>query len=348
MTDEYHVNKFDPSGVGLKNGRFIGLPFDEDDSEVVCVSVPWDVTVSYRAGTSTGPENVLEASSQLDLYLQDLPDVWKAGIFVRPASAYWIEQNAKLRPEAEQYILFLESGGDIRSDPAMQQWLEKANFLHATLNDWVYQESKQLLDSGKMVGILGGEHSVPLGFLKALSEQYDSFGILQIDAHMDLRKAYEGFKYSHASICYNALQLPQITQLVQVGIRDMCDEEVEMAHEQQDRIRVFGDDILKESTYKGQNWHEQCVEIISGLPRNVYVSFDIDGLRPDLCPNTGTPVPGGLGFSEAIYLIKTLVESGRRIIGFDLCEVGGAGHEWDGNVGARVLYRLAAWMITST
>ncbi len=347
MTAEQNSDKFDPSGLGLKNGRFIGLPFDEEQSAVVGISVPWDITVSYRAGTSSGPDNVLEASSQLDLYLHDLPDMWKAGIYVKPADEYWIRQNAKLRPEAEQYIRFLESGGDIGKDPAMRQWLEKANFLHSALNDWVYQQSKQLLHSGKMVGIIGGEHSVPLGFLRALSEQHDSFGVLQIDAHMDLRKAYEGFRYSHASIFYHALQFPQITQLVQVGIRDMCDEEVEMVHDQQGRIRVFWDDVLKEWAFKGTNWHKQCEEIISGLPANVYVSFDIDGLRPDLCPNTGTPVPGGLSFSEAMHLVKTLVQSGRKMIGFDLCEVGGMGNEWDGNVGARVLYRLAAWMIKS-
>ena len=96
------------------------------------------------------------------------------------------------------------------------------------LNNWVFEQTKELLDEGKLVGLLGGDHSTPFGFFKAIAEKYGDFGILQIDAHCDLRKAYEGFTYSHASIMYNALEeIPQLKKLVQVGIRDYCEEELD-------------------------------------------------------------------------------------------------------------------------
>jgi len=180
-----------------------------------------------------------------------------------------------------------------------------------------------------------------LGYLKALAQTHESFGILQIDAHMDLREAYEGFTYSHASIFYNALKLPQVEQLVQVGIRDFCDEELNLVNNSDGRVKVFYDHDIKDSAFNGIQWDSYCEEIIDELPDKVYLSFDIDGLDPKLCPNTGTPVPGGLSFREAIYLIKKVVESGRTIIGADLCEVAGQGHSWDGNVGARILYKMA-------
>ena len=183
-----------------------------------------------------------------------------------------------------------------------------------------------------------------MGYLEALSERYDSFGILQIDAHMDLRKAYEHFTYSHASIFYNALSIPQLSKLVQVGIRDCCEEEVAMANHSDGKVKVISDQEIKAKQYQGISFVEICNYIVELLPEQVYVSFDIDGLDPKLCPNTGTPVPGVLDYNEAIFLIQTLVESGRKIIGFDLCEVAGSPHEWDGNVGARVLYELTCWM----
>ncbi len=98
-----------------------------------------------------------------------------------------------------------------------------------------------------------------------------------------------------------------------------------------------------------RTWAEQVKRLLEPLPKDVYVTFDIDGLEPGLCPHTGTPVPGGLSFQEAAYLLAAVVRSGRRMVGFDLVEVAPdpAGGEWDGNVGARVLYKLAGWTIAS-
>lgn len=337
MSDTPGNKDFNPNGVGLRNGNFIGLPFTEQTAEIVLLPVPWDVTVSYGEGTAFAPEAILEASTQLDLFDLDVKDAWKRGIYFKPVNESVLGIRDEIRSAAAEYINFLEKGGDISENSAIQSVLHEINTQCESMNYFVYRESKKLLDAGKIVGLIGGDHSTPMGYLKALSEKYERFGVLQIDAHMDLRTAYEGFTYSHASIFYNALQLPEMKKLVQVGIRDFCDEEFDLA-EKDDRLFVFFDQKLKEEQYKGANWNEQCDEIIAGLPGNVYVSFDIDGLDPKLCPYTGTPVPGGLEFSQASFLFKKIIESGRRIIGFDVCETGNA--EWDANVAARIIYKL--------
>ena len=114
------------------------------------------------------------------------------------------------------------------------------------LNSYVKSVTQKYLKAGKMVGLVGGEHSVPFGFIRALSEQYDRFGILQIDAHADLRKAYEGFVYSHASIMYNALKIPAVGRLVQVGVRDYCEEEINVIERAMGRVVTFFDQDIKE------------------------------------------------------------------------------------------------------
>jgi len=341
MNSTSQHKEFNPNGVGLKNGNFIGLPFDENTAKVILLPVPWDVTVSYREGTAMAPQAILDASVQLDLFDADIQDAWKQGIFMLPLPDELLVQRDNWRPKAAEYIDFLEAGGNITENPEMQELLNTINEACANMNNKVWQESKKWLDENKLVGLVGGDHSTPLGFLKALSEKYNDFGILQIDAHHDLRESYEGFKFSHASIFNNALKLDAVSKLVQVGIRDYCEEEVQFIKNREKQISVFYDQEIKERIYEGTSWNRQCDKIIEELPEKVYVSFDIDGLDPKLCPGTGTPVPGGLEFYEVNYLIKKLVESGRTIIGFDLCEV--ATDEWDANVGARILYKLCNW-----
>lgn len=343
MTKEEKIQNFNPSGVGVNNGHFIGLPFDEKDAEIILLPVPWDVTVSYTAGTALGPQNILNVSTQLDLYDALVHDAWKIGIYMAPVSEEWLKKNELLREKSSKYIRFLEMGATIESDKKFKKTLQDINRGCKELKNQVYETCKRILANGKLIGVVGGEHSVPLGYLEALAEYYPEFGILQIDAHMDLRKAYEGFEYSHASIFYNAAKISSITRIIQVGIRDYCEEEIEFVKKSSGQIRVFFDLDIQKQLFKGSTFHQICVEIIQLLPQNVYISFDIDGLVPHLCPNTGTPVPGGLDFNQAFYLINLIVESGRTIIGFDLCEVNGE-NEWDGSVGARVLYRLSNLM----
>ncbi|MDH5597794.1 MAG: agmatinase family protein [Cyclobacteriaceae bacterium] len=337
---------FDPNSVGV-SGKLFGLPFDETHSEIVLIPVPWEVTVSYSAGTADGPEAILNASTQVDLHVNEIPEAWKLGISMLPIPEDLKNENNKYRDLAAKYIRFLENNEVSDSDEEMKVIPQYINEVCEKLNIYVESTSKKLLKENKMVGVVGGDHSTPLGLIRALAKKHDSFGILQIDAHADLRKAYENFVYSHASIMFNALKLSQVKSLVQVGIRDLCEEEDRLISSFPKRIITYFDKKLKESVYKGNNWDKITDSIISKLPGKVYISFDIDGLSPLYCPNTGTPVPGGLDFQEAVYLIKKVALSGRKIIGFDLNEVAPGQDEWDANVGARLLYELCNWMAVS-
>ncbi|MCH7415581.1 agmatinase family protein [Belliella sp. R4-6] len=335
------IDSFDPNGVSSHNSLF-GLPFDENTAELIIIPVPWEVTVSYSSGTAAGPEAVFDASLQVDLFQDDIKDAWKMGIHMLPIPQEMINTSSNYRILAKNYIDWLEKGSpeeDLERFAAVPDLINKAC---AEMNEWVYEQAKKYRALGKMVALLGGDHSTPLGLIKALAEDHVNFGVLQIDAHADLRVAYENFEYSHASIAYNALKLPQISKLVQVGIRDYCESEYIMAKEN-NRITTFYDKELKKESYEGKAWKIICDEIVDQLPDEVYVTIDIDGFDPKLCPHTGTPVAGGFELEQVMYLMKELVKSGKKIIGFDLVEVapGPEGDEWDGNVGARILYRMA-------
>jgi agmatinase len=331
-------HSFNPDGPGLRNGNFIGLPFTAETANIILLPVPWDVTVSYREGTAYAPQAILDASIQIDLEDYDVHDAWKLGIFWNNYDGSVLKIREELRGKASSYILFLEKGGDVKKDFLKKYIIDEINAQCDKLNSYVYCQSKKILEKSKFVGIVGGDHSVNFGLIKALLERYSSFGILHIDAHLDLRKCYEGFYFSHASVFYNILKEKGINRLVQVAIRDYCEEELEKVKKEHDRVIVFFDQQLKENYFKGVSRKDQSDEIVGKLPENVYISIDIDGLDPKLCPHTGTPVPGGLDFYEMVFLLKKVVESGRKIIGFDLCETGN--DEWDANVGARVLYKL--------
>ncbi len=332
------IDKFDPNSLGI-NGSIYGLPFTEKTADLILIPVPWEVTVSYADGTAEGPQHILDASVQVDLYQKDIEDAWKLGVHMLPISKDLQSQSDEYRALAVKYLEFLEEGNQDTTEA--QNLLKTINNACSDMVAWVKNATMERLKAGKLVGIIGGDHSTPLGAIQAMGEKYESFGILQIDAHMDLRKAYENFEYSHASITYNALKVPQVENVVQVGIRDFCEEEMQFVKKSNDKVIVFFDEDIKNGTFEGESWNIIVDRIIKELPDNVYVTFDIDGLRPELCPNTGTPVPGGLSYSEAVYLLTKLVKNGKKIIGFDLNEVApGENTDWDGNVGARLLYRL--------
>lgn len=339
---------FDPNSVGNINNNIFGLPFTEEESRLVILPIPWEVTVSYNAGTARAPDHIFTASLQVDLYDPEVKDAWRQGIFMRPTDKKLLTKSDYLRKEAELYINYISQGEAILDSKFMCKSLREINEGSLYMNEWVYNQTMQLLDNGKLVGLLGGDHSTPLGYFKALATKFEGFGILQIDAHSDLRKAYEGFNYSHASIMYNALEeIPQINKLVQVGIRDYCDEELDYINNSNSRVVTFFDRDIKANAYEGKNWSKTVAEIVDALPQHVYISFDIDGLDPKLCPQTGTPVHGGFEADEILYLFKKVRESGRKVIGFDLNEVGVSNDEWDENVGARILYRLCNLLIAS-
>lgn len=334
---------FDPNGLGIK-GKLFGLPVVPEEAKLIIVPVPWDVTVSYQDGTARGPNAILNASIQIDLYHHQIKEAWKTSIAMLPVSEELLIENNKLRLLAKGYIDSLEANTDSESTKLVTSKINEAS---ENLNIYTKNISSKYLKTGKLVGLVGGDHSTPLGLIRALTEKYDRFGILQFDAHADLRKAYEGFTYSHASIMYNALKLPAVGRLVQVGIRDYCEEELNVITRSMGRVKTFFDADLKSEMYQGKTWKALCNDIIKELPALVYISFDIDALDPKLCPHTGTPVPGGLEFTQATYLISEVVKSGRKIIGFDLCEVAPGSTEWDANVGARMLWELCQWTATS-
>lgn len=334
------IARYDPSGVGLDNGNLYGLPFDYETAGIVVFGLPWEVTVSYHPGTAKGPWRVLEASPQLDLFDLDNPEAWQQGIYLVPIDPALEALNQEHRAAAMRIIAATEAGQAISGDLATDQ--QRVNAACETLNQWLYRQAVAALEAGKRIGVIGGDHSVPLGAIRALAQHHQEFGILHIDAHADLRCAYQGFAYSHASIMDNVLQLPQVRRLVQVGIRDVSPAEAERIATSQGRVMAHYDATLKAATYDGLPWRQQCDAIVADLPSRVYVSFDVDGLDPKLCPHTGTPVPGGLELDAVFCLLRQVLASGRQIIGFDVCEVGDG--EWDGNVAARAVYKLCALM----
>lgn len=341
------LSQFDPNSVGILSNNVFGLPFSEEDAKLVLLPVPWEVTVSYSNGTARGPEQIFKASFQVDLLDPDVKDGWKKGFFMREPDKHLLLRSDYLRKEAELYIKFLTEGGEIGENQFLKKTLVDVNTGTKVMNEWVYNQTMALLNKGKLVGLVGGDHSTPLGFFKAIGEKKGDFGILQIDAHCDLRDSYEGFRYSHASIMYNALnEVPQLQKLVQVGIRDYCEEELDYINESNGRVVTFFDKNIKERQFEGESWRSICDSIVETLPQQVYISFDIDGLDPKLCPHTGTPVPGGFEAEQVFYLFKRVVASGRKLIGFDLNEVSTSHDEWDANVGARVLFKLCNLLVS--
>jgi agmatinase len=341
---------FNPNDVGTVNNGIFGLPFTKEDAKLIIIPIPWEVTVSYRQGTARGAEKVFEASKQIDLYDADAKDMWQHGYFMEEADKELLNKNDYLRHCAELIISNLTEGGQTTDHSQLEKKCAEINTQGALLRDNLKEKALKLFAENKLVALLGGDHSTPLGFMQAVGEHFGDFGILQIDAHADLRNAYEGFTYSHASIMYNVLQeVPQMQKLVQVGIRDYCDEEVEII-ENNEKVKTYFDAALKRRMYNGENWNSICDEIIDQLPQNIYISFDIDGLDPKLCPNTGTPVPGGFEAEDIYYLFTKIKAKGKKIIAFDLNEVSCGEHVHDGIdalVGARVLYKMSNLLMQS-
>lgn len=317
---------FDPNSPAKASDGVFGLPHKEKDAALVYLPVPWEATASYGSGSSKAPKAIFKASLQVDLYDPEVLKPYEAGLFMRPESSDVKKWNTAAR----------------RSPAKVNSFSEK-------LNDWVYAQSQGLIGAGKIIGLIGGEHSVSYGAIKAISEKSPDLGILHFDAHHDLRLAYNGHEHSHASIMRNVINdCPGVSKMVQVGIRDFCEEEVSFVQDKDNRIQVFYDHVLQRRKFSGEAWDKIAEDIIAGLPKKVWISFDIDGLDPALCPSTGTPVPGGLNFAEANAIVRALVLSGREIPGFDLVEVvPGKNSEWDANVGARLLYKLSAWTLAS-
>lgn len=330
------------------NGIY-GLPFKEAESKVIYHPINWDVTTSYQAGTSKGPKAILKASEQIDFFDLDYVDAYTAGLFMKKESAKINKLNKEGRLLAKKIID--SDDVTVSKSKTLQATLKKVNEISNLLNEEVYQETKKVLDQNKISVVVGGDHSTPFGAIKAHAEKFKGMGVLHFDAHSDTRKAYMGFEHSHASIMYNVMEkIPGVSKLVQVGIRDFCEQEY-LYTKNNKKIDVYFDKELSDRKMKGETYQKIAKEIVSKLPNKVYISVDIDGLDPRFCPNTGTPVPGGLEYHELVYIIDELVRSKKTIVGFDLVEVAPSptnkNDEWDANVGMRLLYKMTSQTLAS-
>ena len=334
---------FDPDAAALPESGIYGLPADPAAARVHVIPVPFDATTSYRKGAARGPAAILQASRQVELNDLLLGKPFLQGICMLAPDPRIAAANEEAGAKADRIIAV---GGVIGSDRSLAKDLARVNEIGDEVNAIVRRATKAVLDAGKLPVIVGGDHSAPFGAIEAVSDRFPGLGVLHFDAHADLREAYEGFTWSHASIMHNvASRLEGVASIAQVGIRDLGEREHERILGSKGRIRALLDTEWARARLEGFNLRELVKKRLEQLPENVYVSFDVDGLDPALCPNTGTPVPGGLSWHEAMLWIEELARSGRKIVGLDLNEVNpGPGDpevdSWDAIVGARLLYRL--------
>ena len=348
---------FDPDGPALADAGLYGLPSSVDEAAAVVVAVPFEATVSFRTGTKHGPAAIDAASRQVDLLDADFGRVYQPGIAMEPV-ADWIAGASDDARVAAMRVIEAHEQGEAPAD-ADVALVDAAG---ARVNAYVQERVAALLQRGRIPVVVGGDHSVPLGAIVACARHVEQtaagapLGVLHLDAHLDLRDAYEGFKWSHASIMKNVLDAAPSVRLFQIGMRDFSDGELAIVRDQPERVTTWFDAQLRTPRLRGR-FIDVVDALVAALPRHVYLSFDIDGLDPTLCPSTGTPVPGGLSFDEIVTVLVAVARSGRTIVGLDLVEVApppeaivtmadgevdadALGDCWDANVGARLLYKM--------
>lgn len=339
------LKAFDPNGVGNMSNNIFGLPFDVSESRLVFIPAPWDVTTSSQAGTADGPANILHHSFQIDLFDPLLPDAWKQGMAMEKVDPSIVRKNREIRKPARNIIDHLEAGNSLHGNDPMQSELSRVNKACGDYMALIEKKCLQYLRNGQVPFIVGGEHSVSIGLIRALARRHDDFGILQIDAHADMRKTYQGFTHSHASVMRLAAETKGVSNIVQVGVRELCGEELQFISRRNHVIKTFYGHDMHRRLFEGEPWSGICRDIIEMLPDKVYLTFDVDGLEPAWCPETGTPVPGGITFSQAVYLMEAVFHAGKHVVGADLVETGPG--KIDGIVSSRLLYRMAGMVIGS-
>ncbi len=255
-------------------GNFAGLPSAYSDyasSRVIVLPVPYDSTTEWHSGTRNGPKSIIEASFYLEWYDIELgKELYSMGIHTLPAV-----------------------------EPVMDG--------PESMAGRVYSAAKALLDDNKFIMMLGGEHSISFGTIKAYHEKFADLSVLQLDAHADLRDYYLGTRFGHGCIMRRVLEICPITQ---VGIRSMSLEEYEF-------IKSKGLSLFL-ADHDGSLLSKRS--IVDSLSNNVYITIDLDVLDPSIMAAVGTPEPGGMGWSAVLSLLKSVAEK-RRIVGFDLVEL---------------------------
>lgn len=338
------MQHFDPNYVGEEGSGIYGMNCPAEEAGVILLPVAFEATTSYGGGASKAPKAILKASYQVDMVDGDLGTFFEGGFHLLPLEKKIDRWNREAMKLAKPIIK--KSG--LKLTAKERRALAVVNAMTETLHNGVEKECEKWLSQGKIVCVLGGDHSTPLGSIRAHARKYPHMGILHIDAHCDLREAFEGFRYSHASIMWNVLEETNIKTLVQVGIRDFSQSEQSYIKKSNKNIIQFHDQVLSTRLFQGEPWDDVCRDIVKKLPRDVYISFDIDALERSNCPGTGTPVPGGFTFQQVVHLLKVLTLEKKRIVGFDLVEVSPQSTtEWNENVGARMLFKLIGWTLAS-
>ncbi|MEX1025863.1 MAG: agmatinase family protein, partial [Planctomycetota bacterium] len=338
------MNSFDPNAAAAPESGAFGLDTPADEARVHLFGVPVEATTSYRRGTRHAPAAIHAASKQVDLEDLLTGRPWEAGI-------HWHDVDERLlaiETKASALALPVIAAGGAAAGPQFARAAAQVDELLDEMNAIVYARASASIRAGHLVGLVGGDHSTPFGSIRAHAEAYPGLGLLQFDAHLDLRAGYEGFRNSHASIVHNVAEATD-ARVVALGIRDVGGDELDALERSNGRFQaVFASDWARARS--NGRLAARIAETVELLPEQVYITFDIDGLDPSLCPNTGTPVPGGLLWDETMDVLEALVASGRRIVGFDLVEVSPepgrlAGTGWDEIVGARLLYRLLGFAL---
>lgn len=345
---------FDPSAPAAPSSGLFGLPTPPEEARVHVIPVEWDATASYRKGARHAPAAVLKASRQIDLYDLVTGRPYEAGLAMLASDAELAVMN---RQASERADVILEAGGGTTARPELEHALERINELCAGMCDKVRARTAGALAAGRTPFVLGGDHSVAYGGIQAAARRFPGLGVLQIDAHADLREAYQGFTWSHASVMWNVLEhVTDVERLVAIGLRDLCAEEHLAIRASGGRVSALYDHEWAAARLAGRDLRALVQKAIEPLPGEIWVSFDVDGLDPALCPHTGTPVPGGLDWHGAMLVLGELARSERRIVGGDLCEISPGNRwspdldedGWDAIVGARLLYRMIGFAVHST
>ena len=266
-----------------------------ETSKVVILPIPYEKTTTYIKGTSKGPQAILEASRNMELYDEELDkDIIKVGICTL--------NELKIEEKPEQMVNVVD------------------------------QNIKKLINDKKFPVIIGGEHSITPGCVKAFASVYDNLSVLQLDAHTDLLEEYDGAKFSHACAMKRCSDVCK--NIVQVGIRSLCSEEA--AFIKQNKLKIF----WAKDVFDNDDWFD---EAISKSSENVYITLDLDVFDPSILPSTGTPEPGGLGYYHVLKFLKKVFEE-RNVVGFDIVEL--CPNEKDISpdfMAAKVLYKMIGY-----
>ncbi|MAF64944.1 MAG: arginase [Planctomycetes bacterium] len=333
---------FDPDAPAAPSSGLFGLDCAAADSKAHVLGVPFDATASFRRGAAGAPGAVLAASHQVELFDLDSGKPHERGIHMHAVDP----RLATLNEEARRLVDTARAQGERAKSER-----ERVNAIGVEVNHLVGTAVEAALNSQRLPAVLGGDHSVAFGAISAAARRHTGLGVLHFDAHADLRPAYEGFEWSHASVFHNLLgRSSDVAALVQVGVRDVSEGELSYIRSSRERVKTLFDRDWRDAGYAGIDRRALVREWIARLPDEVWISFDIDCLDPSLCPNTGTPVPGGLTWHDARLWLGEIARSNRRVVGVDLCEVNPGPTPCtssDALVAARLLYALLGCALKS-